>query len=146
STVALVLAVFGWLRARADTSGGRVAAWAAALLLGLSVLTIDTAQFCRFYSMHALVAFVMAVAVYEALRQQTSRGARAAWTAIALAAAPLGFHLQETTAVVVLALGTYAGLVLLWTLWTTPRFSGRGKLIGLGALAAACIAGVALLM
>ncbi len=136
SAIVLVLAVFTWVRLRS----GRLAAWLAALLLGLAIHTLDIAQFCRFYSMHALVVFVMNVAAYEALQPQHPRLARAVWALLALALVPLGYHLQESTIVAVLALGVWLGLVILWTLWTTPRLSGRGKLIGLGVIALAAIA------
>lgn len=59
--VALVLAVFVWVRAHA----GRIAGWTAALLLCFSPIAIYQSQQVRFYTLQALLLWLGAAAVYR---------------------------------------------------------------------------------
>ena len=141
AAVLMVAVLFTWVRYRA----GRTAGWAAALLLGLSVHTPDIAQFCRFYTLHALMVLLASIGVFEALAPGLRLWRRFTWLLLALPALGLAWHLQVTTAVAVAGLGTWVGLVAVWSLWTTPRLTGRTKLLsltGLGVAAAATIGGL----
>lgn len=132
--ILLVLGVFAWVRREA----GRVAAWSAGLLMGLSFFTFETSHFCRFYTMYALVVGLMIVCVYEATRFEEGRRwwINAAWGMAAVALSPLSYHLQKSALVVWLGLATWVSLVVLWHTWTSKHVSGRGKLLAIGGIAA----------
>jgi 4-amino-4-deoxy-L-arabinose transferase-like glycosyltransferase len=111
--VALVVAVFAWLRRVA----GGVAAWTGALLLALAPISIYLSQQVRFYTLQALLFWGGAVLVYLAA-EGTSRGdaspstdegqsrlhVRALLAAGAVLCFAIAYHLQLVTAVGVAAL------------------------------------------
>ncbi|HEX7049645.1 MAG TPA: hypothetical protein VF188_05485 [Longimicrobiales bacterium] len=102
---ALVGAVFLWVRSVA----GRRAAWIAGLLICVGPDAIFLSQLSRFYTLHALLFWLGAVAVYRLLAPAPVRAtARSALLIGAAAAFLLALHLQVTTAAGV-------GGVLLWS-------------------------------
>ena len=138
--VALVLAVFAWIRVPA----GRVGAWAAALLLAFAPISIQLSQWVRFYTLHALAIFVGATVVYQlAAGSPPSRRRAVALGASAAAAFALALHLQVVT-VVALA-GVLAGAVLLMTPALLARLPSRLARVGAVTGAAAALAVGALL-
>ncbi len=107
ANVLLAVALFLWMRRFA----GRRAAWIAALMLGLSINWVYLSQFIRFYSLHALLFFVAAIAAFILLKAPPRpTSARVAVAAGGAAALGLAFHLQVTTLVGV------AGIVAWWAL------------------------------
>jgi hypothetical protein len=100
----LVLAVFVWVRSVA----GRWAGWTAALLLGFAPVSIYLSQQVRFYTLHALLFWVGAVAVYAVMADETGDRRRLArLLASAIVAFVIAYHLTPLTAVGLAA-------VLLW--------------------------------
>ncbi|MCC6681150.1 MAG: hypothetical protein IT445_09660 [Phycisphaeraceae bacterium] len=141
STMLLVMAV--WLFVR--LTAGRLAAILAALLLGMSIFTLDISHFCRFYSPHALVIFVIAAATYRAFSRQTRWLERIAWLLLAAGASMLAFHLQSITVVTLVALGVWVLLQALVWLLLHPDMHHRLKLTWLAAAVGALGLGVAVL-
>ncbi len=134
--VALVLALFLWVRAEA----GRAGAWVGALLLIFSPIALQLSQWSRFYTLHGLLVFLACLLVYRLFTTPAQRGwAIAARGSALVLCLLLAFHLQETTAVVA------GGLVLWMSLTSMPRLWRRfpeprqrkylvGGLLGLLAL------------
>jgi len=140
--VLLLLLVGAWVARRA----GWLAGLAAALLLAIVPSTVDVAVFARFYTFHAVVVTVMAIAAFEASRPGLAPSSRAGWVALALLLVPLGWHFQETTVIAVGATIAAATMLALYdhrdrAIATVRR---HPLAIGLGALALAGIAAVAL--
>lgn len=102
-----------WLR----KNGNVTAAWVAGLLLAVSYTSITWSQVVRFYTWHALAMLVLAIAVYAMVtRLNTLRPVQ--WVqciAATLAALVIGMHLQAITVLMIVALGIWAGLYLLFT-------------------------------
>jgi 4-amino-4-deoxy-L-arabinose transferase-like glycosyltransferase len=94
----LVAAVFLWTRSVANRS----AAWIAAVLLCFAPISIYLSQQVRFYTLHALLFWLGAVAVYGAVTG-VGRRRKALLLAASAVCFALAFHLQPTTAVGVLA-------------------------------------------
>lgn len=105
----LVAAVTAWTCRYA----GAGAAAISGLLLAILPAAIFLSQYIRFYSLHALVFFLVAWSVWE-LNRAPSPGRRWLFAGLAIALALLGLHLQITTMVGV------AGL-LLWLLLMNGR-------------------------
>jgi len=105
----LVTTLFLWVRAEA----GRTGAWIAALLLVFSPVGIEQSQWVRFYTLHALMVCVAAIATYRLLSPRTlPRSETMFWAAVASGAILLALHLQITTAVALAGLLVWAGMVL----------------------------------
>lgn len=138
----LVLLFGSWIARRVGFAAGL----AAAMLLAIVPATVDVAVFARFYTFHALVITVMCVAVFEASSPGRSTRVRAAWIAVALLMAPLGWHFQETT--VIAAGAAFAAGASLWLYdnrITALAFVRRNApAVGLAVLALVGIAVVAL--
>jgi len=111
----LVVALALWVR----TVANALAAWTAGLLICFSYTSITLSQFARFYTWHALGVFLFAIAVYAIVTAGGTMRRRhlLAWIALASVALLWSLHLQAITALVVVALGVWTSLYLL--------FSGR---------------------
>jgi len=96
--------------------GDPLAAWLAALLVMLAPTDLYLSQLVRFYTLHALLVWVAAIAVY-ALAARAPRRDRAtlALAAGAAAALYLAFRLQPSTALAVAAIAAAAVPVAAWT-------------------------------
>src|SRR5690606_35034555 len=92
---ALVAVLFAWTRSVA----GRGAAWLAALFLCFDPTAIFLSQFNRFYTIHALLFLLGAIAVFSLCTQPASPRRRIGLGLAALAAFALAYHLQVTTMV-----------------------------------------------
>jgi hypothetical protein len=112
--VALVIAVFAWLRRVA----GSAAAWTGALLLALAPISIYLSQQVRFYTLQALLFWGGAVLVYAATEGTPRADAnpreglprvrvRALFGAGALVCFAIAYHLQPVTVVGVAVLGAW---------------------------------------
>jgi 4-amino-4-deoxy-L-arabinose transferase-like glycosyltransferase len=127
----LVLAVFLWTRAVCDIR----TAWIAALFMALAPLSIQASQFARFYSLHALLFWLAAIALYATVDWWPSwRSAVAAGAAVVC----LWFaqHLQLTTLIGALGLGVWLGtaVILPWV-WRQPGARRFWWLLGLALVA-----------
>ncbi len=111
--VALVLALFVWVRARA----GRIAGWTAALLLCFSPIAIYQSQQVRFYTLQALLLWIGAAAVYRLSAPPLPARRRAVGLGLlALFLFLLALQVQILSAVVIAA-------VLLWAVGSAgPAF------------------------
>lgn len=118
-----VAALFLWVRSVA----GRLAGWLAALLMAMSVFTLDIAHFCRFYAPHGLATFIMAIAMLSAARPGITLRRRIGLGAVALLSAMLAIHLQNTTVVAVGATLSFIGTELFLTVATDRRRSIRWR-------------------
>lgn len=92
---ALVAVLFVWTRSVA----GRAAAWVAALLLCFDPTALFLSQFTRFYTIHALLFLLGAIAVFSLCTRPASPRRRIGLALGALAAFGLAYHLQVTTVV-----------------------------------------------
>jgi hypothetical protein len=124
---ALVAVLFVWTRSVA----GRAAAWLAALFLCLDPTAIYLSQLTRFYTIHALLFLLGAIAVFRLCTSPASAARRAALIAGALGVFGLAYHLQVTTLIglggvsfaVVLLLArreTLAAVGRRWRWWLPP--------------------------
>src|SRR5690606_9682360 len=90
----LTMALFLWLRAEA----GRLAAWSGALLFAVAPLSVNMAAFTRFYTLHALLFFLAAVALYQLLQKPWPGRPRAVLLALVfLVGIGIALHLQQIT-------------------------------------------------
>lgn len=130
----LVLAVFVWVRSVA----GRWAGWTAALLLGFAPVSIYLSQQIRFYTLHALLFWGAAIAVYAAVEGGTGdRRRRAGLLAGAILALALAYHLQAVTLVGAVALGLWVALDRAPASIRWLRAVGRPRMLAaIGAVAA----------
>ncbi|HEY8469921.1 MAG TPA: glycosyltransferase family 39 protein [Longimicrobiales bacterium] len=92
---ALVAALFLFTRSVA----GRAAAWLAALFLCFDPTAIYLSQLTRFYTIHALLFLLGAIAVFRLCTSPLSPARRAALIAGALVAFGIAYHLQVTTVI-----------------------------------------------
>ena len=133
----LIALLFAWVRHVA----GPVAAWVAA---GFGILWpegIFLSQYVRFYTLHGLLFFAGAVAVFHATDPDRRIGGRAALGLGALAAFGLATHFTPLTAVGLAPLGLWAGLVFV----ARPLLARRGGgIVLLGLVAAGLVAAAAL--
>lgn len=102
-----------WVR----SVGNAAAAWIAGLLLCVSYTSITWSQVVRFYSWHAALMLVLAIAVYAMVTEyRFLRPMQWLLCVVAtLFALIVGMHLQPITVIMVVALGIWAGLFLLFT-------------------------------
>jgi hypothetical protein len=122
----LVLAVFVWVRSIAGRWGG----WTAALLLGFAPVSIYLSQQVRFYTLHAMLFWVAAVAVYAAVEGGTGdRRRRAGLFVGAVLALATAYHLQPVTLVGVAALGLWVALDRAPAAIRWLRAGGRPRLL-----------------
>ncbi len=117
SGMALIVLTGGWVTRQA----GLLAGMTAAVLLAVTVTSVELAVFARFYTLHALVVMVMFVATYEACGREQSRTTKFLWGGLALAAIPVAWHLQETTLIAVGA--TLLGLAVLIAIEQWPSIA-----------------------
>jgi len=92
---ALVVVLFAWVRSVA----GRGAAWLAALFLCFDPTAIFLSQFTRFYTIHALLFLLGAIAVFDLCTRPSSPRRRIALAFGAVGAFALAYHLQVTTVI-----------------------------------------------
>jgi 4-amino-4-deoxy-L-arabinose transferase-like glycosyltransferase len=112
----LVALLFVWVRSEA----GRLGAWAAALLLAFSPVSLMLSQWVRFYTLHALLFFVAAVAVYRlATVPRADRNQRVLLGGVAVLSLLVALHLQITTIIGI------AGLLLWLVIVGTPPLWAR---------------------
>lgn len=102
--VALVAAVYLWVR----TVAGRWAGVIAAGLLALNPDAIYHSQLVRFYELHALLLFVGAAAVYRLTEVPFDRSRATMPALIAVLTLALALHLQVLTVVGLAGLGLWA--------------------------------------
>jgi 4-amino-4-deoxy-L-arabinose transferase-like glycosyltransferase len=136
----LVLAVFFWTRTVSDTR----TAWIAALFIALAPLSIQASQFARFYSLHALLFWLAAIALYATVDSWPSwRSVVAA--GIALVCFGLAQHLQLTTLIGAMGLCAWLGaVVILPWIWRQPSAPRRWWFASLALLGAAGVLFLAL--
>lgn len=101
----LVPAVFVWVRRNFTRRAG----WMAALLLCFADLSVEVSQFARFYTLQALLLWVGATAIYDALHRGGSIRYSVPWFAVAALCFLAAFHLQVTTLIPLAGLGIYLG-------------------------------------
>jgi len=130
----LVLAVFVWTRRVA----GGVAAWTAALLLCFSPDAIMVSRFARFYALHGFLFFLGAIGVYSLIERRPGLRSAALIGLGSAACFALAFHLQVTTAVGLLGILLWTGLVVVlpWFVATFRTRPGLGWTLLAGALLA----------
>lgn len=138
----LVLAVFVWTRSVA----GGVAAWTAALLLCFSPEAIMVSRFARFYALHGVLFFLGAIGVYALVERRPALRAAALIGLGSAACFALAFHLQVTTAIGLLGILLWIGLVVVlpWFVLTFRTRPGVGWALLVGALLAGMAAALVL--
>lgn len=106
-----VVALGLWLRAVAGTRAG----WVGGLLLAFNHFAVEQAQSARFYSAHALMAWIFATSVFAMLTGGVGQGKvrLAALAIITVASLALAIHLQPLTAIIAGAVACWAGPWLL---------------------------------
>ena len=134
--VALVLAVFLWLRREV----GRSAAWTAALLLSFYSMSILQSQMVRFYTAHALFFWVGAIAVYYSVAVNGRSVNRAFLAAAALTCFVAAFHLQILTLVGLAGIGVWIAFI------GGPGVAGRIRAAGHPVLIVAALSLLGLLL
>jgi 4-amino-4-deoxy-L-arabinose transferase-like glycosyltransferase len=135
--VGLVAAVFLWLRRTA----GRAAGWIAGILLCFAPASIYLSQQVRFYTLHALLFWLGAVAVYRAA-SPGSRRRRLTAGVFAVLAFYAAYQLQEVTVIGVAAVSVWLAADRAPAL---ARWTAAGGLRRLGFVAAVLVAGAAAL-
>jgi hypothetical protein len=137
----MVSVLFLWVRAVA----GRTGAWTAALLLIFSPVGIEQSQWVRFYTLHALLVFVAAIATFRLLSPRTlPRSEKILWAGVASGSILLALHLQVTTMVALCGLLVWAGLVLAQRHF--HRFRDRRALVLPAAITALATAALVLVL
>ncbi len=101
--ILLVIVVFLWTRAVADSS----TAWIAALFMAFSPLSIQESQFARFYALHALLFWLAAMGAYALVEQDLPRRTSVAVAIGSLACLSVAYHLTPLTVIGVLGLGVW---------------------------------------
>jgi hypothetical protein len=125
---ALVAVCFAWTRIRIGVTAG----WIVAFAMLLWPLGIMLSQFTRFYAIHGLLSVCGLLAAYEASLGGWRRPTRLALAAASAIAFALAFLLQPATAIALLALFAWAGLVFaLPAIW---RSNWRWTILGAGLL------------
>lgn len=134
---ALVCLWFWWLRVRA----GRLAGWTVGLLLCFAPVSIYLSQWVRFYTLHALVFWLGALALFRLLDIDKERPRRPWLLAVGATACLLvAYHLQSLTLI-----GT-AGLAVWVALDRGPEWWRRASESEHRAwIVAACMGGIGLL-
>jgi hypothetical protein len=107
---AMITVLFAWTSRRATLA----AAILAALMLGLSDVSLKLSAYVRFYTLHALLLLLAAILVYEATQPGRKLIFRAAATILALAALALATHLQATSLIFLVGLGGWLILDLVY--------------------------------
>jgi len=115
--VLLVLLLSFWVGRKA----GLLAGVSAGLFLCVVPATLDVAVFARFYTLHALVMFMMFAAAFEASLPYKHLSARFGWSILAMTLLPLGWHLQETTLIAAVAVVAGMLVVLAMAHWAVVR-------------------------
>lgn len=120
--------------------GDPLAAWLAAGLVALAPTDLYLSQLVRFYTLHALLVWLVAIAVY-ALVSEPARLDRRSLLLVAVAALglPLAFRLQPSTALAAAGIAVAAAPVAAWTHRARLR-SAPAWAWGLGAVAFAAAA------
>ena len=114
-SVALMASLlFVWLRART----GNLAALLAALLFAVSPFAVDTAQFARFYGVHAFAFLAACFAIYAAVVEQEAWTRRIGFAVVGMLALAVAMYFQVTTLIGIVGLGVWGGLyvVVPWLL------------------------------
>lgn len=136
----LVLAVF--LLVRRIT--GTVAATAAAIPLALDPVSVQLAQFVRFYTLHALLFWVGAWSVYRLALPERGTRARVVDATIAALALLTALHLQVTTVIGLVGIGAWVATALvhrgLTTLPQVPASLRRSPALATAAIVLAAAA------
>jgi hypothetical protein len=113
----LVALLAAWTASRAGLLAGGVTA----LALCMVPDTVELAVLARFYTVHALLVLLIAVAAYEALSPDHSLVVRASLGLSAFLLLPLAWHFQSTTLVAAGAVSSGAAAVLLLDHWESIR-------------------------
>jgi hypothetical protein len=135
-----VVAVFAWCRFKFD----RGVAWTAALLFCLAPGAIFLSQYIRFYVLHGLLFWLLAVGAFEIIERRVVSWKMAVLAVGVLAAFLAAAHLQQTTLVGLAGIIVYAAFRILpeqLRKAATDR-SLRRWLIGLAGLAVVAAAAV----
>lgn len=108
---ALAPLVFLWTHRQA----GAVAAWVAAAIVAFAGIAVEISAFARFYMLHALCIWLIAVIAYGVSADRPHR--LPLWTlAPAVLIAAFAFHLQVVTVVGIVAIVAWLALDLAWRL------------------------------
>jgi hypothetical protein len=133
-----VTAVFAWTWWVA----GRLAAWIAGAWFALDAGAIVLSQFVRFYTLHGLLFFLGAAAVYALVVRRPERRIALPLVAGALVALAFADYFQMTTRIGVMALGLWVLIVDVPSIARRARRARTPSLIGVGVVVlAAGIAG-----
>jgi hypothetical protein len=132
----LAAALFFWVARQ----GGWLAAGLASVFFALTPLTITTAQFGRFYSLHALALWGGALLVYRACATTNMRD-RVLSGAGAIACLLLAMHLQRTTVIALCALAVWAVAVAAANFFQSDRPPHTKRTVAVATIVAAVLAG-----
>lgn len=122
--VAAVAAIlFVWVRIEA----GVLAAWIAAGFFITSPMTVEIAQFCRFYSLHTLSFLLGAICVYYAAAGEASPRRRVLLASAAMILFAFSFWLQDTTLMGLAGVAVWAGGALVQRTFFNPAMSSAAK-------------------
>lgn len=140
-----------WVGALAWWSGrlaGRTVGWIAGLLFCLDAGSIALAQFARFYTLHGLLFFVGAVAIFGLVGRQWPGRRAVIALAVAFVSLSAAMYFQFSTLVGIAAIGLWLLGVMIWRAVAGVGAPGalRRKLGWTRSLAAAAGALVALLI
>lgn len=125
-----VTAVFAWTWWVA----GRMAAWIAGAWLALDAGAIVLSQFVRFYTLHGLLFFLGAAAVYALVVRRPERRIAFPLVAGALVAFAFADYFQITTRIGVMALGAWLLIFAVPSIARRARGARTLSLIGVGVV------------
>lgn len=130
-----------WVRQVANARAG----WIAGLLLLFSHESLLLSQFARFYTWHAALIWFAAMAAYALVHGDHPRPLRRTigLAAVLIASLVLAMHLQETTVIMVAALGLWGGLLILAS--PAATWLRRSPRLMIGGAALFAVAGTAFL-
>lgn len=126
----LVMSVFAWLH----RTVGRRAAWLGGGLLLFAPHIIGFSSMVRFYTTHMLFVWLAWVCAYGFIGGGLGRAGKAAVLLVGTACALIAAHMQTTTSIAALAIGVWAGSLLVAYLMHSPSGQGRKALLSVGAL------------
>lgn len=126
----LVMSVFAWLH----RTVGRRAAWLGAGLLLFAPHVIGFSSMVRFYTMHMLFVWLAWICAYGFIGGGLGRVGKAAVLLAGTACALMAAHVQTTTSIAALAIGVWAGSLLIGYLLHSRTDQSRKALLGVGVL------------
>jgi hypothetical protein len=132
----MMACVFSWTRAVAGTG----TAWVATIAFLLSPFSVRIFQYARFYSIHALLFWLGAVATYAATANQASLRRAAVLTPAALVCFAAAFYFQITTAIGLVGVALWLMISVALPMVRAVAPAKRRALIAGGAIIGAALA------